>query len=134
MPLSARYNRPHGHSTWENPMPLVPFAFLLLVFSTHIDAGDDAWQQAEFKKLTGRWTTTREEKSGGKTRMRRIELDLTSSRLAVLVKDEGGKSSFKDELKVKSVEPLKAVGLGGVGLLRLHGFSEKQTVQIYYDF
>ena len=55
------------------------------VLSVH--AGDKmAWQEAQLKKLSGRWTTVREEKAApDKTRRTRVDLEFADGKLKVFV-------------------------------------------------
>jgi hypothetical protein len=65
-----------------------------------------AWQEAELKKLAGRWTTVREEKTDPdqKTRRRRIDLEFVDGELRVLLFDEKGAQEGDGSLKVIGVE------------------------------
>ncbi len=102
-----------------------------------VDAGDEKPRhEAELKKLSGRWTTVREEKTAdGTSRRSRIDLEFAGSTLKVFVYNDKGRLTFDGKLNVISAEELKGVGLGSVGRLGLAGAYEvKQKAEAHYDF
>jgi hypothetical protein len=65
-----------------------------------------AWQEAELKKLAGRWTSVREEKTGpDTTRTRRVDLEFAGGELSVSTFDDKGKREWDGSLKVVGVGP-----------------------------
>ena len=46
-------------------------------------SGDKKWQEAELKKLTGRWTTVRKEKEKDKVRTTQVDLEFADGKLSV---------------------------------------------------
>jgi len=89
----------------------------------------DDWQQAQRKRLVGRWTTIREEKTDqGKTRRNKVDLEFTDSELKVSIDyEKGGKISAGPPLKVIGVERAGKRGLAS----RL---DLERDEQIYFDF
>jgi hypothetical protein len=104
---------------------------ILTASSVHTFAVDEKedWRKAQRKKLVGRWTTVREEKSDqGKAWRNRVDLEFTDSELKVSIDDEkGGKIWAGPPLKVISVERAGKRGLAW----RL---DLERDEQIYFDF
>jgi hypothetical protein len=96
--------------------------------------GEKSWQEAEVKKLGGRWTTVREEKiAKEKVRRRRVDLEFADGKLTVFLFNEKDAQIFDDHLKVIGVEEVKGLGLGSIARLKLGG-NESQKAEVYYDF
>jgi hypothetical protein len=88
----------------------------------------NTWQEAELKKLQGRWTTFREEKTHeDKIRRRRVDLEFADGELRVLVFDEKDAKIWDGRLKVISVERVTG-GLGMTPRLNL------DKGEVHYDF
>jgi hypothetical protein len=85
-----------------------------------------AWEEAELKKLAGRWTTVREEKADGKARRRRLDLEFAGGELKVFVFDE-------NDAKIWEGPPLKVIGAELVGR-GLTGRLNLDKGEVYYDF
>jgi len=87
-----------------------------------------AWQEGELKKLEGRWTTVREEKTDqDKIRRRRVDLEFAGGSLKVFIVDEKDAQPWSGPpLKVIGVERDEA--LGSASRLKL------ERAQVYYDF
>jgi hypothetical protein len=78
-----------------------------------------AWQQAELKKLTGRWTTVREENAGkDKIRRTRVDLEFAAGKLSVTI--DGARYSAPEMVFVKQDRGPARLDLG--------------TNPIYYSF
>ena len=88
-----------------------------------------AWQEAELKKLQGRWTAFREVKADQeKSRRPRIELEVAGSEIMIRLLDEKASSTWNKSLQVLGVEQV-----GPVSRLVL-GSGEQKKADIYYDF
>ena len=86
------------------------------------------WQEGELKKLEGRWTTVREEKTDqGKNRRRRVDVEYVGGNLKVFIFDKKAAPPWEESLKVIGVE--QSGGRGLASRLNL----ERQE-EIYYDF
>ena len=86
------------------------------------------WQEGELKKLEGRWTTVREEKSDqGEIRRRRVDVEYVGGNLKVFIFDKKAAPPWEESLKVSGVEQSGSRGLAS----RLN--LERQE-EIYYDF
>jgi hypothetical protein len=114
----------------------VGVAFLTVCPSRALCADDKKpWEEAEFKKLSGRWTTFREEKTGqDKIRRSRVDLEFAGGKLKVFILDQTGARTRKsqDEIKVLGAEEIKGLGLGSIARLILG--NERQKAEVYYDF
>jgi hypothetical protein len=87
-----------------------------------------AWQEAELKKLQGRWATVREEKTDEKTsRTRRVELEFADGRMQLRLLDEKRKETWSGALQVLGVEQV-----GPVARLDLGSGGQKKA-EVYYD-
>ncbi len=94
-----------------------------------VGAGEkNTWQDAELKKLQGRWTTVREEKTDrDKVRRTRLELEFTDGRLTVYTFDEkGAQSRVGPPLIVTEIQ--RADAAGAAARLKL------ERAEVYYDF
>jgi hypothetical protein len=89
----------------------------------------EVWREAQLKKLGGRWTTVREEKTDqDKTRRSRVDLEFTDGKLKVFLLDEKGAPLWAGP-------PLKVIGAehtGGRGLASRLDLERDE--QVYYDF
>jgi hypothetical protein len=86
------------------------------------------WQEADLKKLAGRWPTVREEKTDQDTvRRRRMDLEFTEGELRVLVLDEEGREVRDNHIKVVGVEHA-----GRYGMASRVKFDHEE--EVYYDF
>jgi hypothetical protein len=94
-----------------------------------------AWQEAQLKKLSGRWTTIREEKTApDKTRRRRVDLEFADGKLKVFISGEIASKQPTGELRVLGVVKVpEVIGDGNYGWLNLGG-NASQKVAVYYDF
>jgi hypothetical protein len=88
----------------------------------------EVWQEAQLKKLGGRWTTVREEKTDeDKPRRRRVDLEFTDGKLKVFVRDE-------KDAPISAGPPLKVIGVeraGGRGLASRLDLERDE--QVYFD-
>ena len=86
------------------------------------------WQEGELKKLEGRWTTVREEKTDqGKNRRRRVDVEFVGGNLKVYIFDKKDARPWEGSLKVTGVERAGSRGLAS----RLN--LERQE-EVYYGF
>ena len=93
------------------------------------------WQQEQFKKLSGRWTTIRIVKSG-KDEFRKIQVDLefAAGELKVESHDpKDGKRLSQDKLKVVDVAAVNGLG-GGSHAKLIVGGNASQKAEVSYDF
>src|SRR5262245_31240967 len=111
------------------------FAVLPACLSRPLAAGEKpTWQEAQLKKLSGRWTTVREETAGpDKVRRTRVDLEFADGKIKLFLFNEKGGMIFDGELRVIGVEEIKGVGLGPVSRLKLGG-NELQKAEVHYDF
>jgi hypothetical protein len=89
-----------------------------------------AWQESQFKKLRGRWTTIREEED-----RRRLDLQFTDGKIEVLVygKDPAKRPNSYD-LRLFGVEMAKKSNLSNFAQLNVGSTSGSGKTEVYYDF
>jgi hypothetical protein len=87
------------------------------------------WQKAQRKKLAGRWTTVREEKTDqDKPRRRSVDLEFSDSELKVFIDAEKGAKAWTGP-------PLKVIGVERAGKRGLASRLDlERDEQVFFDF
>ena len=93
------------------------------------------WQQEQFKKLSGHWTTIRMAKSAtDELRKIQVDLEFVAGELKVDLHDpKDGKRLFQDKLKVVDVAAVNGLG-GGSHARLIVGGNASQKAEVSYDF
>ena len=116
----------------------IGFIAALMTCPTYARAQDQAaWQDAQLKKLSGRWTTMRQEKAGpDKIRQLRVELEFGDGKVKVVVfQKDASKRLFDGNLRVLGVERVKpGSGLGSFARLSVGSTTGTGKYDVYFDF
>jgi hypothetical protein len=124
-----------GANMFRLPTTVAVFLGCALAAATWPAAGQEkkpddkkAWQEAELKKLAGRWTTSREEKADqDKIRRRRVDLEFADGLLKVFIFDEKDVEPWKGP-------PLKVIGVERDEDARSTSRLKLERAEVYYDF
>jgi hypothetical protein len=114
----------------------VKFFIVLTVLNPPLYAQEQkTWQEGELKKLEGRWTTLREEKTDqDKIRRRRVEVEVAGRNLQVFILDENDARPWEGPpLKVIGIE--RGADFASSSLLKLDPRPlSTRVAEVYYDF
>jgi hypothetical protein len=108
----------------------VTLLVVLTLFPNRVLHADEkkSWQEAELKRLEGRWTTVREEKTDqDKIRRRRVELEVAGGNLNVFVFNEERPEPWNGP-------PLKVIGVERGDALGSPSGLKLERAEVYYDF